>query len=194
MNKEAQLLINFYKYVGILGKPISGELRRQLYMYAINVNDKEFKEMQDGKQPHGAWLYLQNADEILLNYKPNGLQQTLVFENSLKNYDQLTLARKDRILIASNSLDNLLYVILITVSIFMILCLCMYTIKNISFHIFTILMVIFTVSLLISITKYLDSPFRGDIRVKKTSIQYCIHRMQEINKLHLERHNDSILE
>jgi len=192
ITKEAQYLINLYKNVGILGEPAVSEIRGHLYNYAINVDKKEYTEMQSGKEPHAAWLSLQKAYGVLINFKPEGLQQTLSLDSILKTYDNLTMSRKDRILIAQSSLSNLLYVIMISMSVFMVLILCFFTIKSLSYHILMLIMIIINVSLLISIIKYLDKPFRGNgLTVDATAIEYTIHRMQEINKIHLVKTDDS---
>ena len=191
VTKEAQYLINLFKNVGLLGEPVATKIRKHLYNYAINVAEKEYSDMELGKEPKAGWLSLQKAFAELINFKPEGPQETFALNNTITMYDNLTMSRKDRILIAQSSLSNLLYIIMISMSIFMVLILCFFEIKSLSYHIFMLILIIINVSLLISIIKYLDKPFRGiGLTLDKTAIEYTINRMRAINKIDLIRTTD----
>lgn len=156
---EAQSLYVLFEVVSAL--PNTEIIQDLIIGYLEYIVDIEFPAMKQGIIPPEGEIFIQKLQEEIYNYVPEGNQQTVLYQRSVGLIGQIADFRANRIVIATEGLNSLIWWISIIDSVLIVFMSWFLDCTKL-YHYLVVIMIVTYVVAGFFVTVQLSNPYRGD--------------------------------
>jgi hypothetical protein len=109
---EAGSASTIYRLAAGLGEPRAAALRNHLSTYLKSVLEDDWPAMARGHSSHATTGLLSEMYEALVNYRPADLHDADLQQDLLREFDQMTRARRERLVMAEGTVPGVIWFVL----------------------------------------------------------------------------------
>jgi hypothetical protein len=106
---EAGAAATIYHLAGGLGEPSAAALRNHMSAYLTSVLQDDWPAMSRGQWSPATTRVLSEMYDVLVNYRPADLHDSDVQQDLLREFDELTRARRERIVMAEGTVPDVIW-------------------------------------------------------------------------------------
>ncbi|MDQ4099171.1 MAG: DUF4239 domain-containing protein [Chloroflexota bacterium] len=174
---EANAAADLYRLAGGLPEPTRQAVRDGVLAYATAVIDIEWDAMYDRSAPSDKAVAQMDALwQALSQVQPTTDTQTEFIGQSLQQLDELSEARRQRLIDSESGLPGLLWAALIAGAALTVLFPCVFGVENGVLHALIIATLAATLGLLLFLTYDLDNPYSGDVRLSPEGFTHLLEQ------------------
>lgn len=159
---EANQLANVYWLARALPQPQGAAIQGLALNYAHTVIDTEWPLMAKDESSGQAQLLLDQIRDDVLGFTPRSLQQQVIYEQALTSVNDLSAARRDRLVAMRETIPEPVWIVLIIGGLITVGFCLLFGLQNKIVHVGMVasLAVLVTISLIL--IKNMQYPFAGD--------------------------------
>jgi hypothetical protein len=183
---EAGVVSDIYRDAVGLPEPVRDEIRQTLRSYLAVVVDKEWNEMQLGGladrdwQAEG-WGYLSDLLDAMAGFNPATIGQQVFMDEILDQINALNDARRSRMFLAHNPIDEVIWGVVIVGGISTVLLALLFGVASAPGHLLVSNILAFSIGLVLLLIFVMDRPFSGSSRVTPEPFVYVQDRLAVLN-------------
>jgi hypothetical protein len=176
---EADQLANIYWISRHLPSPQGAAIEGLSLKYAHTVIDIEWPLMEKGESSQQAQLLLDQIRDDVFDFTPRSVRQQALYEQALVSVDGLSAARRDRLVDMDESIQEPLWVVLITGGVITVSFCLLFGLESKTAHIGMVagLAVLITISLLL--VEDIQYPFAGSPHIGPTALEVFLSQTHQ---------------
>ena len=175
---EANELANVYWASRNLPPPQGPAVAGLTVAYANTVVDTEWPLMNQGESSPKAQAILNQIREHVFAFQPRTGQQQALYEQALANVNDLSAARRDRLVSMSDTVPEPLWVALIFGGVITIAFCLLFGLENQAVHIAMVAGVAALVTISLLLVKNMQYPFAGDPHIGPEAFKIFLENVQ----------------
>lgn len=164
VEREATAIANLYRIVSNYPEPLRGEIQYQLRDYTLYVVNKDWPAHEQGKIWNGGDLRLDAITKNIIEFQPGDRTGELVQAQSLKNMDELSNARRQRLIGVRTAIPSVLWYVVVVGAAVNILLIWLLDVRFV-LHLVLGGIVSFFLGVMIFLIAAMDRPLQGSVRV-----------------------------
>jgi hypothetical protein len=158
-------------------EPMRTEMDTVIRSYAKDVAEKEWPEQRSGKHPSAGKHKFARLNELVGDYEPTNLADTLMHTETLRQMTAASDARRARIHATSSSLPGVVWVVLLVGAAIALTGATLFvTVDDTPLHLTLVGCMAAFVGLVVFVTVALDHPFQGDVTPAPTGFTLIADR------------------
>jgi uncharacterized protein DUF4239 len=177
-NEVADILRNAVVYP----EPLARRVRAGLRQYLTIVVTQEWNLQQEGAISLAAWHVLEDLHNDLLAFKPGTSGETIVHAIVLKHVDDLVNARRSRQHLLGSSLNPLIWMVLIVLTMLTITCCYFIGSHGIGVQMMLTGLVGAAIGAMLSLIIAMDYPFRGSESIGSVPFQRLLDDLSRADR------------
>lgn len=179
VDQEAIAINAIYRDVTSYPDPIRTDLQNELREYTQQVINEAWPAIRQGKVPHGGIERMTRFQAALTKFEPATEGQKLLHAETLRAYNELIQARRQRLDAVSTGLPSVMWVVII-IGAFISLSACFFfKVEDARLHILEVLLLAVFIGLVIFMIVALNHPFRGDLGIKAEPYQLLYDQLMK---------------
>lgn len=171
VEQEATALNAIYRDVTSYPDPIRAELQKGLRDYTRYVIDQAWPLQQQGKVPQGGVEHMNRFQVALSKFEPATEGQKLLHGETLRAYNELIQARRQRLDAVSTGLPSVMWAVIVIGAFISLSASFFFKVEDARLHIVEVLLLAVFIGLVIFMIVALDRPFRGQLGIKADPYQ-----------------------
>jgi hypothetical protein len=178
---EATALNAIYRDVTSYPEPIRSDLQKGLRDYTKYVIDEAWPLQQRGKVPLGGFEHMTLFQATLDKFEPVTEGQKLLHGETLRAYNQLIQARRQRLDAVGTGLPKVMWAVIVLGAFISLSCSFFFKVEDARLHIIEVLLLAVFIGLVIFMILSLDRPFRGDLGIGADPYQLVYDQLMKNN-------------
>jgi hypothetical protein len=171
VDQEATALNAIYRDVTSYPDPIRTELQKGLREYTLQVVNEAWPSLRHGKVPQAGIEHMTRFQVTLTKFEPASEGQKIVHAETLRAYNGLIQARRQRLEAAGTGLPSVMWAVIIIGAFISLSASFFFKVEDARLHILEVLLLAVFIGLVIFMIVALDRPFRGDLGVQADPYQ-----------------------
>lgn len=177
VTNEAAAIAALYRDIAAYPEPLRTELQADLRHYAEFVVQQAWPAQSQGQLIDGGSQILNRFQAALAAFEPTSKGQEILHAETFKQYNELILARRQRIDSVGNGLSGALWAVIWLGALINLAVAYFLTVDDILIHGALVGLIAAFIGLVIFIIAINDNPFRGPLAVGPDSYQLIIDRV-----------------
>lgn len=169
---EANMLSNIYHLSRPFKQPGKQNIRDGLYEYALSVVNEDWSGIQQGKQAELSVAPYRALWRQITDYNPQNQNEQQCYSTMLTNMEELSQARRFRMVAAKSKLSALLWTVLLAGGVLIVLFTYFFFVESLLSQILMTAFVVIFVSMNIFLVYVFQNPYRPELGVKKVGFGY----------------------
>ncbi|MDT4895937.1 MAG: hypothetical protein QOH25_1014 [Acidobacteriota bacterium] len=166
VDQEAIALNAIYRDVTSYPDPIRGDLQKGLREYTQQIINEAWPLQRQGKVPQHGIEHMTRFQVILTKFEPATEGQKLLHGETLRAYNGLIQARRQRLDAVGTGLPSVMWVVIIIGAFISLSASFFFKVEDARLHILEVLLLAVFIGLVIFMIVALNRPFRGDLGIK----------------------------
>ena len=162
---EATALNALYRDVTSYPEPIRTELQKGLRDYTDQIIKGAWPLVRQGKVPTAGLEHMSNFQVVLTKFEPTTEGQKLLHAETLRAYNQLIQARRQRLDAVGTKLPAVMWTVIIIGAFISLSASFFFKVEDVRLHMIEVLLLAVFIGLVIFMILSLDRPFRGDLGI-----------------------------
>jgi hypothetical protein len=179
VDQEATAINAIYRDVTSYPDPIRSELLKGLREYTEQVINDAWPAIQHGKVPQAGIEHMTRFQVTLTAFEPTTEGQKLVHAETLRAYNGLIQARRQRLGAVGTGLPSVMWAVIIIGAFISLSASFFFKVEDARLHILEVLLLAVFIGLVIFMIVALDRPFRGDLGVKADPYQLVYDQLMK---------------
>jgi hypothetical protein len=176
---EVTAINALYRDVTSYPEPIRTDLQKELRDYTEQIIHEAWPMQQHGQIPSAGIKYMTEFQSILDKFEPATDGQKLLHGETLRAYNLLIQARRQRLDAVKVGLPAVMWAVII-VGAFISLCACFFfKVEDVRLHIVMVTLLAMFIGLVIFMILALDRPFRGDLGLSSEPYQLLYDQLMK---------------
>ena len=176
---EATTIESLYRTLGGYPEPLKSDARSKVMAYTEHVITESWPKQRRGETPSGGTQMFNELQQSLFAFEPQTQGQLAIHEEGIHQFNRTSEYRRLRSLMAGQGLPETVWWVVIVGSSASILLTWLFTVENLSRHLFLTVLYSGLIGLLIFLIAALDNPFRGEISVGPEAYERVLSRMKK---------------
>ena len=176
---EATALNVLYRDVTSYPDPIRTDLQRELREYTEYVIHEAWPLQRQGKLPSGGVEHMSKFQAMLDKFEPATEGQKLLHGETLRAYNQLIQARRQRLDAVTNGLPTVMWIVIVVGAFISLITCFFFSVEDPYLHGILVTLLAIFIGLVIFMTLALDRPFRGDIGLGSEPFQLVYEQLMK---------------
>ncbi len=172
---EANSLSNVYHYTRPFSQPAKQKIRDCLYEYARVVSDEDWAMIEAGKRKEGSIPEYRALWRSITDYNPKEQNEQQCFSAMLGSMQQLSDARRFRMVASKSGLSPILWSVLIVGGILIVLFTYFFFLESLLSQLLMTTFVVIFLSLNVFLVYLYQNPYREELGVKKAGFGYSFN-------------------
>ena len=179
VDQEAIAVNAIYRDVTSYPDPIRSDLQNQIREYTQYIINEAWPAQRLGKVPQGGIEHMTRFQATLTKFEPATEGQKLLHAETLRAYNELIQARRQRLDAVGTGLPSVMWVVII-IGAFISLSACFFfKVEDARLHILEVLLLAIFIGLVIFMIVSLNRPFRGDLGIKADPYQLVYDQLMK---------------
>ena len=179
VSQEASALNALYRDVSSYPEPIRLDLQKQLRDYTYQVIHEAWPLMQHGHTPTAGFAYMTRFQSTLDKFEPTTEGQKLVHGETLRAYNLLIQARRQRLDAADTGLQGVMWAVVLVGAIIGLCSTFFFKVEDARLHGILVTLLAGFMGLVIFMILALDRPFEGDLGIGPQSYQLIYDQLMK---------------
>lgn len=178
---EATALNALYRDVTSYPEPIRTELQKGLRDYTDQIIKGAWPLVRQGKVPTAGLEHMSNFQVVLTKFEPTTEGQKLLHAETLRAYNQLIQARRQRLDAVGTKLPAVMWTVIIIGAFISLSASFFFKVEDVRLHMIEVLLLAVFIGLVIFMILSLDRPFRGDLGIGPEPYQLVYDQLMKGN-------------
>jgi hypothetical protein len=179
VDQEATAINAIYRDVTSYPDPIRAELQKALREYTQQVIDEAWPAIRHGKVPHAGIEHMTRFQVTLTKFEPTTEGQKLLHGETLRAYNDLIHARRQRLDAVGTGLPSVMWAVIIIGAFISLSASFFFKVEDARLHILEVLLLAVFIGLVIFMIVALDRPFRGDLGITAEPYQLLYDQLMK---------------
>lgn len=179
LTQEAASLGALYRDVSGYPEPTRSQLREQLRDYVNYLIHDIWPVQRRGQFPTGGIHRIDEFEKRLLAFEPATEGQKILHAETLREFNEMLLLRRERLDAVLKTLPSVLWVVVIVGGLLGITSSFLFRIHDERYHRSLVVLLAALIGLVIFIIVELDRPFRGDLGLRPNSYQLVYDQLMK---------------
>ena len=179
VEREATAINAIYRDVTSYPDPIRTELQTRLRDYTQQVIHEAWPSIRRGKVPSAGIEAMTHFQAVLTKFEPTSEGQKLVHGETLRAYNELIQARRQRLGAVSTGLPSVMWAVIIVGAFISLSASFFFKVEETRLHLIEVLLLAIFIGLVIFMILSLDRPFRGDLGIKADPYQLVYDQLMK---------------
>lgn len=163
ISREASALNALYRDVSSYPEPIRLDLQKELREYTEQVIQDAWPMQRRGKTPTAGFEHMSQFQAALDKFEPGTEGQKLLHGETLRAYNVLIQARRERLDAASTALPTVMWGVIVLGAFISLSATFFFKVEDVRLHGILVTLLAIFMGLVIFMILALDRPFRGDL-------------------------------
>lgn len=172
---EANSLSNVYHYTRPFKQPAKQKIRDCLYDYAKAVSFEDWSAVEEGKIKEASIPEYRSLWRSVTDYNPQEQNEQQCFSAMLGSMQQLSDARRFRMVASKSGLSPILWTVLIVGGILIVLFTYFFFLESVLSQVLMTTFVVIFLSLNVFLVYLYQNPYREELGVKKSGFGYSFN-------------------
>ena len=168
---EATSLNALYRDVSSYPDPIRLDLQQRLRDYTVQIIQEAWPMQRRGQIPAAGIEHMSQFQSVLDKFEPVTEGQKLLHGETLRAYNQLIQARRQRLDAVSTGLPGIMWAVIVIGAFISLGASFFFKVEDARLHVIEVLMLATFIGLIIFMILSLDRPFRGDLGIRADPYQ-----------------------
>lgn len=169
---EANMLTNSYHLANTLKQPARHEIHKHIYDYAVAVIDQDWARVEDGLEKEATIPAYQGLWKEITHYVPSNDKESQCYSTILGNIEELSAARKYRMVAAKGGLSPVLWAVLIAGGVMIVLFTYFFFVESFLAQAIMTMFVAVFLSLNVYLIFICQNPYRPELGAKNAGFGY----------------------
>jgi hypothetical protein len=178
---EATALNALYRDVSSYPEPIRLELQQELRTYTDQVIHGAWPLLRQGKIPTAGIEHMSRFQAVLDKFEPTTEGQKILHAETLRAYNQLIQARRQRLDAASTGLPAVMWTVIFAGAFISLCASFFFKVEDAHLHGILVMLLAVFIGVLIFMIFALDQPFRGDLGLSSEPYQLIYDHLMKGN-------------
>lgn len=179
LTQEAASLGALYRDVSGYPEPVRSQLQEQLREYVNYLIHDIWPVQRRGEFPTGGIHRIDEFEKRLVAFEPVTEGQKILHTETLREFDEMLLLRRERLDAVLTTLPSVLWVVVIVGALLGITSSFFFRINDERYHRALVVLLAALIGLVIFIIVELDRPFRGDLGLRPNSYQLIYDQLMK---------------
>jgi hypothetical protein len=175
---EASEVAEIFWIAHQLPQPEGRRIQELARSYSRVVVEEEWPLMERGKASPRAWATLDDLRDSVQSFQPTTDAQVALYQEAIGRMDELSDARRERLLAADEGLPGILWVVLIIGGVLVVGFTYLFGMENNLTHMLMVASLALIISLVLFTVAALNYPFRGDVHVAPEAFKQVLERFE----------------
>jgi len=175
---EANSLGDVYNIAIGVSEPTRSGIHKAALAYARVVIDEEWQSQSDGIESRDAWLRLEEIWALVRQFEPNGPREQALHQSLLTDMDDLTDARRMRLLAARDGVPRLVWSVLIGGGVVTVLFTYFFGLKNFRAQLAMTALYVAAIGFVLFLVAAIDYPYTGVVSVGPEAMTLVLERIK----------------
>jgi hypothetical protein len=175
---EANSLGDVYNIAIGISEPTRSQIHMAALAYARTVIDEEWTTQSDGIESRDAWLRLEEIWALVRQYNANGPREQALHQQLLTDMDDLTDARRMRLLAARDGVPRLVWSVLIGGGVVTVLFTYFFGLKNFRAQLAMTALYVAAIGFVLFLVAAIDYPYTGVVSVGPEAMTLVLERIK----------------
>ena len=171
VDQEAITLSAIYRDVTSYPDPIRADLQKGLREYTQYVINEAWPLQRQGKVPQGGVEQMTSFQVTLTKFEPATEGQKLLHGETLRAYNEMIQARRQRLDAVGTGLPSVMWVVIILGAFISLSASFFFKVEDARLHLIEVLLLAVFIGLVIFMIVSMNRPFRGDLGIKADPYQ-----------------------
>jgi hypothetical protein len=169
---EANMLTNIYHLSNTFKQPARHEIHKHIYDYAVAVIDQDWARVEDGLEKEATIPAYQGLWKEITHYVPSNDKESQCYSTILGNIEELSAARKYRMVAAKGGLSPVLWAVLIAGGVMIVLFTYFFFVESFLAQAIMTMFVAVFLSLNVYLIFICQNPYRPELGAKNAGFGY----------------------
>jgi len=179
VSNEATTIATLWRDCGSYPSPVKETLRGELRDYTDQVIHGAFVEMKHGRVPTQGVALIDQLQETLFAFEPTTESQKILHAETLRAFNQMLHARRQRVDVATTALPTVLWFVLLPGAFACILLSLLYRIEEPKLQYFCTFGLASFIAMVLFVIFALDRPFVGDMGITPDSYRIIYEQLMK---------------
>jgi hypothetical protein len=176
--READLVSDVVRDSSNLPEAISRPVQEALVRYLDAVVKVEWPDHKEGARPEAGLPELRRVHAILVGFNPATPGQEVIFGTLLPQVDALFDARRERIFLAVEGVDPVVWAVLLLGGVALVSFTCLFGLQSFPFHLLMAGILSFSIGL-VMVMVVLDQPLRGEDQISPDPYLFVMEHLKQ---------------
>jgi hypothetical protein len=179
---EANSLGDVYNIAIGVSEPTRSQIHQATLAYASIVIDDEWASQSDGVESRDAWLRLEQTWQLVRQFEPNGPREQALQQSLLTDMDDLTDARRMRLLAARDGVPRLVWSVLIGGAVVTVLFTYFFGLKNFRAQLAMTALYVASIGFVLFLVAAIDYPYTGIVSTGPEAMTLVLERIKTLEE------------
>jgi hypothetical protein len=179
VEQEATAINSIYRDVTSYPEPFRSDLQKGLREYTLQIVNEAWPAQRQGKVPQGGIEHMTRFQALLTSFEPATEGQKLLHGETLRAYNGLIQARRQRLDAVGTGLPSVMWAVIIVGAFISLSASFFFKVEDARLHVLEVLLLSVFIGLVIFMIVSLDRPFRGDLGVSPAPYQLVYDQLMK---------------
>jgi hypothetical protein len=179
VSREATTLAALYRDVSGYPEPARQQLQQGLADYTLQVIERAWPLHQQGLIPTEGVIHMDRFTEILHTFEPVTEGQKIIHAEALRGYNEMTLARRQRLDASNTGLSGIMWVILVAGGFIGLTTAFFFRVEDPRLHAIQVLLLAIFMGMVIFMIAAFDRPYRGTLGLTPAPYQLVYDQLMK---------------